>query len=176
MAELSSLTYSINISDEVLKELAALRAEVSQIRGSQLIHEAWVDCQESKLGKKVAELVSAKYKEMLAEQEGVAYAPIKTLDEHVKELEVIVSEATLVHTQPFIVQQGQVYINQAFLDEGVQSDNYKARTPGKADGSGWKLGADADFELNSANTKVVIKDGVLKVFDNNNTLRTRVQL
>ena len=53
MAEVGNLTYNITVNDEVLKELAALRAEVSQIRGSQLIHEAWIDCQESKLGKKV---------------------------------------------------------------------------------------------------------------------------
>ena len=162
MAEVGNLTYNItaNMDSEVLssimKELQSLRDEVSQIRGSQLIHEAWVDCQESKLGKKVAELVSAKYKEMLAEHEAVDHARKvndKTLDEYTEEWKALISGATLVSPRPFTIQNGQVYINQAHIKEATieTTTNKCAR---------WSFSTDR----------------ILEVFYENGTLRTRVQL
>ncbi|WP_440090152.1 phage tail tip fiber protein [Pseudomonas fragariae (ex Marin et al. 2024)] len=79
---------------------------------------------------------------------------------------------------PFAVQNGQVFINAAFIQDGaitnakignyIQSNNYVAGT------SGWKLWFDGTFEINSAlggGGRQVINAAGGKVFDENNVKR-----
>lgn len=79
---------------------------------------------------------------------------------------------------PFAVQNGQVFINSAFIQDGtitnakignyIQSNNYVAGT------SGWKLWFDGTFEINSAfagGGRQVINAQGGKVFDPNNQKR-----
>lgn len=66
MAELSSLTYSINVSDEVL---SFIKEEIAALRATLLVQEAKLECQAEKFGKELGEHIAVKYKEMLAEQE-----------------------------------------------------------------------------------------------------------
>ena len=115
-------------------------------------------------GELIGKLVEDKYKEMLKEESGslksqylvnAAYFEIETEQK----------------PPPFIVQQGQVYINQSMIkDSSIQSDNYKEAS------SCWKLGKNGELELNTKTSKVVIDNEVLELFDKNGTLRVRVQL
>lgn len=193
MAELSTLTYSITFNDKVLKELAALRDEVSQVRGSQLIHEAWADCQESKLGKRIAneeieelkqavsslklqitllehdkinsptieaygeviaKQVEDKYKKMLAEQEAVDHAINENWSLKLQRNsrgECIccgVGLGLTLEGSPFTVQGEQVYVNKTTVCD----------TP------------------KESSVVTLDEDGVLKAFDENGTLRIRIQL
>ncbi|MBV1814536.1 phage tail protein [Pseudomonas viridiflava] len=79
---------------------------------------------------------------------------------------------------PFAVQNGQVFISSAFIQDGtitnakignyIQSNNYVAGT------SGWKLWFDGTFEINSAlggGGRQVINAAGGKVFDENNVKR-----
>ncbi|QXG49230.1 phage tail tip fiber protein [Pseudomonas viridiflava] len=79
---------------------------------------------------------------------------------------------------PFAVQNGQVFINSAFIQDGtitnakignyIQSNNYVAGT------SGWKLWFDGTFEINSAfagGGRQVINGQGGKVYDPNNQKR-----
>lgn len=197
MAEFSNLTYNVTVNDCVL---SFIKEEIASLRATLLAQEAKLECQAEKFGKELGEHVAAKYKKMLAEQEAVDHAraideswslklkrnsrgelfccgmvvedaPLKTLDEYTGEWKAIISEATLMHPQPFIVQQGQVYINQSTIKEAtIQSDNYKEAS------NGWKLGKNGELELNTKTSKVVIENEVLELFDKNGTLRVRVQL
>ncbi|MCE0491002.1 host specificity protein J [Pantoea sp. Mb-10] len=80
---------------------------------------------------------------------------------------------------PFIIKDGQVLINQAFIGEGwitnamiggfIQSTNYVAGS------TGWRLDKSGTFERNAANgSGRVVDTGVLRlVYDANGTLRIR---
>lgn len=93
----------------------------------------------------------------------------KYVEEQYKKM--LKKESESIKLPPFIVQQGQVYINQSMIkDATIQSDNYKEAS------SGWKLGKNGELELNTKTSKVVIDNEVLELFDENGTLRVRVQL
>lgn len=163
MAELGNLTYNITVNDEVTKELEQLRDTVNIILNR-------VKVLESKNSKRPIISIDKSY------------------DDYLKEWETIISESSLGKGKldycgmgigigpenkmpPFIVQDGQVYINQATIkDSTIQSYNYKEAP------SGWKLGKNGELELNTKTSKVVIDNEVLELFDENGTLRVRVQL
>ncbi|MBD1589271.1 phage tail tip fiber protein, partial [Pseudomonas typographi] len=83
---------------------------------------------------------------------------------------------------PFVIQNGQVYINQAFIADGtitsakigdyIQSSNYVA---GQA---GWRLGvSDNTFELNatvSGEGRMVITNRAIKVYDGSDVKRVQL--
>ena len=103
--------------------------------------------------------------------------------------QVYVNQVTLndgVAPQPFILVNGETYVSSTRLSElgvtfqggkdtngsvVVQSDDHKAST------QGWKFdNSNGDFELNSDTTKIKKTGDVVSVFDENGTLRTRIQL
>ena len=154
MAELGNLTYNVTVNDEVTKELEQLRDTVN-------ITLNRVKVLESKNSKRPIISIDKSY------------------DDYLKECETIISESSLGNGKldycgmgvgigpenkipPFIVQDGQVYINQATIkDATIRYDN----------------GKNGQFEMMTNNhCSVKIDDGALKVFDENGTLRVRVQL
>lgn len=82
---------------------------------------------------------------------------------------------------PFVIQNGQVFISQAFIGDGtitsakigdyIQSTNYVAGS------TGWRLSKDGTFEINatvSGQGRMVMTNRALKVFDANNVLRVQL--
>lgn len=82
---------------------------------------------------------------------------------------------------PFVVQNGQVFINQAFIADGtitsakigdyIQSTNYVSGS------TGWRLAKDGTFEINatvSGQGRMVMTNRALKVFDASNVLRVQL--
>ena len=82
---------------------------------------------------------------------------------------------------PFVVQNGQVFIAQAFIGDGtitsakigdyIQSTNYVAGS------TGWRLAKDGTFEINatvSGQGRMVMTNRALKVFDASNVLRVQL--
>lgn len=82
---------------------------------------------------------------------------------------------------PFVIQNGQVFISQAFIGDGtitsakigdyIQSTNYVAGS------TGWRLSKDGTFEINatvSGQGRMVMTSRALKVFDANNVLRVQL--
>lgn len=164
MAELGNLTYNVTINDEVTKELEQLRDTVNNILNR-------VEALESKNSKRPSISINKSY------------------DDYLQEWKTIISESSLGNGKlvccgmgvgigpenkmtPFIVQDGQVYINQATIkDATIRYDN------GKKERSCWLMGKNGQFEMMTNNhCSVKIDDGALKVFDENGTLRVRVQL
>ena len=161
MVEVGNLTYNITINDEAL---SFIKEEIASLRATLLVQEAKLECQAEKFGKELGEHVAAKYKKMLAEQEAVdraRKANDKTLDEYTEEWKAIISETHLGRCvcrgvgigvtregSPFTVQGGQVYVNKTTVCD----------TP------------------KESSVVTLDEDGVLKVFDENGTLRARIQL
>lgn len=99
---------------------------------------------------------------------------------------VYISKALIKDPQPFIVANGETYVSSTRLSElgvtfqggkgvsgsvVVQSDDHKASM------QGWKFdNSNGDFEFNSDTTKIKKTGDVVSVFDENGTLRTRIQL
>lgn len=163
MASLGNLTYNVTINDEVTKELEQLRDTVNTLLDK-------VSVLESKDAKPLRPVVSLN----------------KSHKTYLEEWKTIISETELgkivccgigVGTEknsppPFIVQQGQVYVNQSMIKEAtIQYGN------GKKGRSCWVIGKNGQFEMMTNNhCSVEVEDGALKVFDENGTLRVRVQL
>ena len=184
MASLGNLTYNITINDE---SLSSIKEEIASLRATLLVQEAKLECQAEKFGKELGEHVAAKYKKMLAEQEAVDHAIKenwslkvkrnsrgelvccgmvvepdhlevngKTLDEYTEEWKVLISENHLGQSvccgiskgSPFTVHGGQVYVNKTTVCD----------TP------------------KESSVVTLDEDGVLKAFDENGTLRVRIQL
>ena len=144
-------------------------------------------------GELIGKYVEEQYKKLLEKES----AKEKSYDDYLKEWKTIISETSLgkkvccgfsVGIGPenkmphFIVQDGQVYINQATIkDATIRYDNYKEAP------SGWKLGKKGELEqlrdtVSALTDKVAIlekfpvkiEDGTLKVFDENGTVRVQV--
>ncbi|MEX5411288.1 DUF1983 domain-containing protein [Atlantibacter subterranea] len=91
----------------------------------------------------------------------------------------VMSQAGAAVTLPFVIQNGQTFIRDTFIQDGtisnakignfIQSNNYQ---PGLV---GWRLGKDGTFERNAANgAGRTVDNGVLRlVYDANGTLRIR---
>lgn len=85
-------------------------------------------------------------------------------------------------TAPFVIENGQTFINQAFIGTGwitnamigniIQSANY---SPGQA---GWRIDKSGAIEINGANGqgRLTITAGVIEVFDSANVRRVRLGL
>ena len=91
----------------------------------------------------------------------------------------VMSQAGGAVTLPFVIQNGQTFIRDTFIQDGtisnakignfIQSNNYQPGLPG------WRLGKDGTFERNAANgAGRTVDNGVLRlVYDANGTLRIR---
>jgi predicted phage tail protein len=91
----------------------------------------------------------------------------------------VMSQAGSAVTLPFVIQNGQTFIRDTFIQDGtitnakigayIQSNNFVSG------GSGWRLSKDGTFERNAANgSGRVVDTGTLRlVYDANGTLRIR---
>ena len=83
---------------------------------------------------------------------------------------------------PFAIVNGQVFISDAFIQEGtitnakignfIQSNNYVVNS------AGWQLNKSGTFYINgsSGTGRMVITNNIIQIFDANNTLRVRMGL
>ncbi|MGM8431765.1 host specificity protein J [Enterobacter cloacae] len=83
---------------------------------------------------------------------------------------------------PFVIQNGQTFINQGFIGKGwienamigdyIQSNNYVAGSVG------WKLDKGGTFEINGVGGggRMLISSTLIQIYDSNNVLRVRMGL
>lgn len=95
---------------------------------------------------------------------------------------VLMSGSGSTQYSPFAVINGQVFISDAFIQDGtitnakignfIQSNNYVVNT------SGWQLNKSGTFYINgsSGTGRMVITNDIIQIFDANNTLRVRMGL
>lgn len=95
---------------------------------------------------------------------------------------VLMSGSGTTQYSPFAVINGQVFISDAFIQDGtitnakignfIQSNNYVVNT------SGWQLNKSGTFYINgsSGTGRMVITNNIIQIFDANNTLRVRMGL
>ena len=95
---------------------------------------------------------------------------------------VLMSGSGDTQYSPFAVVNGQVFISDAFIQDGtitnakignfIQSNNYVVNT------SGWQLNKSGTFYINgsSGTGRMVITNNIIQIFDANNTLRVRMGL
>ncbi len=95
---------------------------------------------------------------------------------------VLMSGSGDTQYSPFAVVNGQVFISDAFVQDGtitnakignfIQSNNYVVNT------SGWQLNKSGTFYINgsSGTGRMVITNNIIQIFDANNTLRVRMGL
>lgn len=111
MASLGNLTYNVTINDEVTKELEQLKKAVSSLQ----MQIAILECDKHN-----------------AEKQHNLKLEAQSPDEMFTKFKTLISESKLGGNvicgmrlgiprcqQPFIIQDGQVYINQAFIKEGT---------------------------------------------------------
>lgn len=94
----------------------------------------------------------------------------------------VMSQAGGAVTLPFVIQNGQTFIRDTFIQDGtisnakignfIQSNNYVAGS------AGWKLDKGGNFEINgvAGGGRMLISSTLIRIYDSNNVLRVRMGL
>ncbi|KXP43483.1 host specificity protein [Escherichia coli] len=94
----------------------------------------------------------------------------------------VMSQAGGAVTLPFVIQNGQTFIRDTFIQDGtisnakignfIQSNNYVAGS------AGWKLDKGGNFEINGVvgGGRMLISSTLIRIYDSNNVLRVRMGL
>jgi predicted phage tail protein len=94
----------------------------------------------------------------------------------------VMAQAGGAVTLPFVIQDGQVFIRETFIQDGtignakignyIQSNNYVAGSVG------WKLDKGGTFEINgvAGGGRMLISSTLIRIYDSNNVLRVRMGL
>ncbi|KKY78721.1 host specificity protein [Enterobacter cloacae] len=94
----------------------------------------------------------------------------------------VMSQAGGAATLPFVIQNGQTFIRDTFIQDGtisnakignfIQSNNYVAGS------AGWKLDKGGNFEINgvAGGGRMLISSTLIRIYDSNNVLRVRMGL
>jgi hypothetical protein len=94
----------------------------------------------------------------------------------------VMSQAGGSVTLPFVIQNGQTFIRDTFIQDGtisnakignyIQSNNYVSGS------TGWKLDKGGAFEINgvAGGGRMLITSTLIRIYDSNNVLRVRMGL
>ncbi|WP_075180598.1 phage tail protein [Pantoea sp. 1.19] len=94
----------------------------------------------------------------------------------------VMSQAGGAVSLPFVIQNGQTFIRETFIQDGtigntkignyIQSNDYAPGT------SGWRLDKGGNFEINgvAGGGRMLISSNLIQIFDGNNVLRVRMGL
>ncbi|EPB1856367.1 host specificity protein J [Escherichia coli] len=94
----------------------------------------------------------------------------------------VMSQAGGAVSLPFVIQNGQTFIRDTFIQDGtisnakignfIQSNNYVAGS------AGWKLDKGGNFEINgvAGGGRMLISSTLIRIYDSNNVLRVRMGL